>query len=74
MSQAEFGRWCAFYEENPFDDFHRYHRPAGLMAASFNGHLQEKLDWLRPPPFTGHTSADHDLFKAAGFTPKRKPA
>ena len=73
MSQAEFQRWGAFYEENPFDDLHRYHRPAALVSVSLGGgDVQDKLDWLKPPPDTGHTGADMDLFKAAGITPPRK--
>lgn len=72
MGEDEFREWASYYMANPFDDYHRFHRPAALIAASFNGELQNKLDWLRPPESTSHTSADLDLFRAAGFTPPRK--
>lgn len=43
MSQREFLNWCAFYELNPFDDLHRYHRPAALVATSMAGGDMSKL-------------------------------
>lgn len=51
MSHAEFGSWVAFYEMHPFDDYHRFHRPAALVSVSLGGgSIDERLDWLQPPP------------------------
>jgi hypothetical protein len=36
--------------------------------------MGDLLDWLQPPPPTGHTSADMDLFKAAGIRPPPRKA
>lgn len=71
MTQAEFRAWCEFYRRWPFDDLHRFHRPAALVAGSMAGGgqsaMEARLDWLQPPDLTEHTSADLDLFKAAGI-------
>lgn len=73
MTQAEFFDWVEFYQSEPFDDFHRFHRPAALIATSMSGgDIAPLLDWLQPPPDDGYTSADHDLFKAAGIKPPEK--
>ena len=69
MTQAEFLQWAAFYRNEPFDDFHRFYRPAALIASARGGDVQPLLDWLQPPPDDGRTGADRDLFKAAGVTP-----
>jgi len=48
MTYAEFCEWVAFYVEHPFDDVHRYHRPAALIAQSMaGGQMDEKLAWLK---------------------------
>lgn len=47
MTAPEFDTWKAFYAAHPFDDFHRYHRPAALISASFGGDYDAKLDVLR---------------------------
>lgn len=40
-----------FYSQQPFDDFHRYHRPAALIATSIaGGEIQTRLDWLQFQP------------------------
>jgi hypothetical protein len=70
ITPSEFDGWCAKYRNEPFDDYHRYHRPAALIALRMaGGNIGDLLDWLQPPPPTGHTSADMDLFKAAGIRP-----
>lgn len=80
ISPAAFQRWVAYFTLYPFDDYHRYHRPAALISVSLGGgELQDRLDWLHPQsdpqpqaaPGTGHTSADLDLFRAAGIKPPR---
>lgn len=51
MSHREFVSWQRHYRSRPFDDAHRYHRPAALIAGSFGGGgqkaLQDRLEWLR---------------------------
>jgi hypothetical protein len=75
MSPVEFQAWIAFYRLWPFDDFHRFHRPAALIASTMgNGEVQPRLDWLQPPPATtaaapGLSEADRNTMKAFGFTP-----
>lgn len=50
MTQREFDAWVDFYRQYPFDDLHRFHRPAALVSSSMGGRLQERLDWLAPQP------------------------
>ena len=51
MTQAEFVAWREFYKQQPFDDFHRFHRPAALVSVSLGGgDVQARLDWLAPEP------------------------
>jgi hypothetical protein len=74
MSQAEFQQWIQFYRNFPFDDFHRYHRPAALVSVSMaGGDVKERLEWLQPEPIPdGLDVADVNTIKAFGFTPKAK--
>lgn len=69
MSQAEFLEWIKFYRLFPFDDMHRYHRPAALIAQSMaGGDVKQKLDWLMPEPVPeGMTVADYNTLKAFGI-------
>lgn len=75
MTQAEFQRWLEFYRSWPFDDLHRYHRPAALIATNAGGgQIADRLEWLQPPPAydeNGRTTADLDLYEAAGLKPRR---
>lgn len=77
MSHAEFARWREFYQLYPFDDRHRYHRPAALVASAFGGDLQARLDWLQPPPqepASGDLSdADLTTLRAFGYGADLKP-
>lgn len=70
MTQAEFMSWGEFYRRWPFDDLHRYYRPAALVAHSLGGGdadaMRQRLEWLQPPEDDGMTSADRDLFRAMG--------
>jgi hypothetical protein len=71
MPQAEFQQWIAYFRLFPFDDFHRYHRPAALVATSFGGgDLQTRLDWLQPPSVT-FNDADANTMRALGIKPPR---
>ena len=47
MTQPEFLAWLEFYRLFPFDDRHRYHRPAALISTALGGgELQARLEWL----------------------------
>lgn len=68
MSAAEFVRWCSYYRQSPFDDRHRYMRPAALIAA---GVYRSKkgpeyfLDYLQPRE-SSYSSVDESVFRAFG--------
>jgi len=50
MSYNEFLSWQEYFAEAPFDDHHRYHRPAVLISQSMvGGDIKEKFDFLEPP-------------------------
>jgi hypothetical protein len=69
MTVDEFRQWCEFYRDYPFDDFHRFHRPAALVSVSMaGGDIDKKLDWLQPPPIPeGMSTADVLTMRAFGF-------
>lgn len=72
MSAAEFDRWCAYYRAQPFDDLHRYQRPAALLAAvnSRAGKPPEYwLDQYLAPPSV--SDVDASIFRAFGLEPPR---
>lgn len=47
MSRAEFCDWFDRFDRAPFDDRHRYHRPAAWLAMSINGvQPRDSLPWL----------------------------
>jgi hypothetical protein len=50
----------------PFDDFHRFHRPAALLSVSMaGGDVQDRLDWLAPDPAeAGMSAADRRTVRA----------
>lgn len=48
MTNAEFESWIEFYRRWPFDDRHRFHRPAALVAATNGGKVEQYLEWLQP--------------------------
>lgn len=66
MSHAELEGWREYFVLYPFDDTHRYHRPAALVASSMRGDLKKCLDWLQPEPVAGDWS-DADLRTMAAF-------
>jgi hypothetical protein len=72
MPRPEFLWWVEFYKLYPFDDFHRHHRPAALVAQlAGGGEMQQKLDWLQPDPRNADLSdADLATLRAFGFTSK----
>jgi hypothetical protein len=72
MSMAEFRRWAAYYRAYPFDDLHRYHRPAALVASSVRrtSDIQPLIDWLQPDPaMSGFSSVDASVMRAFGVRP-----
>lgn len=67
ITQREFRDWMTFYRAHPFDDMHRYHRPAALVAQSMRpgGEIQPLLDWLHPPEWaTGLAQSDINTLRA----------
>lgn len=73
MTQREFGQWIDFYRRHPFDDMHRYHRPAAMVARSIGGaDINQLLDWLQPPFQAGeYSEADMNTMRAFGFKPPK---
>lgn len=69
MTQPEFLEWCEFYRMYPFDDMHRYHRPAAHIAQSIaGGDVEDRLEWLQPDPRTeGMSAADIRTMRAFGI-------
>lgn len=75
MSRSEFLAWGDFYRAYPFDDYHRFHRPAALVASSIGGgEISNRLDWLQPPrPVSqDYSEADLNTLKAFGYSAPRK--
>lgn len=72
MTQSEYIGWQEFYRSFPFDDLHRYHRPAAMVSVSLGGgKVAERLEWLQPEPIPeGMSLADFNTFKALGFDPE----
>lgn len=57
-----------FFKQQPFDDFHRYHRPAALIAASMNGTEMDKLlDFLQPKVRIQYTDLEMQIFETFGY-------
>jgi hypothetical protein len=77
MVPSEFRAWHEFYKLAPFDDMHRYHRPAALIARSIGGgDIKPLLEWLAPTPESrkeaamgGLSEEDMKTLAAFGFTP-----
>lgn len=73
MSEMEFRRWAQYYRQHPYDDMHRYHRPAAWVAASHNGKLEAALEWMAPElPSELFSSADLRTMKVFGIRPPKK--
>jgi len=70
MTADEFASWVEFFGLYPFDDYHRHHRPAALISASFTGGgeaISERLEFLQPDPsLSDMTEADRSILKAMG--------
>lgn len=66
MTPDEFSDWCSYYIAQPFDDLHRYHRPAALISASMgSGDMQEvienRINWLQPKASQENQYSDVDM-------------
>jgi len=81
MTQTEFESWVEFYMDQPFDDAHRYQRPAALVAHSMTGgDMDDRLTWLRGgrglieggSADERFSEADLRSFEALGLNMKRK--
>lgn len=72
MTQPEVESWREFYRMFPFDDLHRYHRPAALVAGAFGGgDIRQRLEWLQPDPRNnGLMDSDLQTMRAFGFSAK----
>lgn len=72
MSADEYQSWMQFFSLYPFDDFHRFHRPAALVSASMSGGAEafaDRLEVLQPDPvLAGMTEADRSILKAMDYT------
>lgn len=75
MTQPEFEAWAEFYRRWPFDDRHRYYRPAVLVAGALGGGqdvAETRMEWLQPSDDGSFgTSADRDLFRAGGVRSRK---
>lgn len=70
MTQREFARWVEFYRLFPFDDLHRFHRPAALLCSMQGGDFKKAMDALAPEPVpSGYSQAELNSFKAFGIKP-----
>lgn len=77
MTQPEFVDWCAFYTLHPFDDEHRFFRPAAMLGevigASLAGHTSKAddlMDWLNKNPVVAqYSDADRNSMRAWGLKP-----
>jgi hypothetical protein len=68
MSHREFLSWTEFYRAHPFDDMHRYQRPAALISASMSGNYAERLAFLAPDPKDADLNqADLNTLRAFGL-------
>lgn len=74
ITPEEFRDWCEYYRRWPFDDFHRHHRPAALVAHAMGGGdetaFAARLEWLQPEGREvkrPRNPADAAIWRAAGW-------
>jgi len=71
MPYSEYENWRAFYLMYPFDDVHRYYRPAALLASmqatDKRRALNAALDFLQPDPVVSQLN-DTDKRTLAAFS------
>lgn len=74
FSEVELQGWREFYRLYPFDDYHRFHRPAALIAGMQSTNPQQAitghLKWLQPEPVLAEFGEfDMKTLKAFGLKP-----
>lgn len=70
MPQSEFYSWINFYKLYPFDDMHRFYRPAAIIAHTGGVKLEDAIEWMQPDAsFVDFSEADINTFKALGIKP-----
>ncbi len=73
MTVPEFLAWIEFFKQNPFDDYHRFYRPAAMVAHSMSGaDLDDLLGWLERRPAPNISAVEQNMLKALGMKPPRK--
>lgn len=76
MPAADLMSWREYYRLFPFDDLHRFHRPAALVASASGGDIKGSLRWLSPDPadavLDGWEQSDLNTFAAFGVKPPAK--
>lgn len=71
MTEPEAQAWVEFYRLFPFDDLHRYHRPAALMRSGLAGKFEDALEFLQPEPANvGLIASDVSIMRTLGFARK----
>lgn len=70
LTRREYNDWLSYYRAYPFDDLHRYHRPAALIASRGGGaKIDDLIDWLQPPAWQeGMSAADVSTLRAFGIS------
>jgi len=67
MTAPEFNAWVEFYKDFPFDDFHRYHKPALVASGRFFNEANDMLDYLQKPQVDEElTDVDMSFLKLFG--------
>ena len=70
MTRDEYESWKSFYRLYPFDDFHRFHRPAALIASMQSVEkdaFEVATSILQPQPKRQLTPAE-EAAQLMGFT------
>lgn len=77
MGLDEVLAWQEFARQFPFDDLHRFHRPAAFIGTQNaapekrNAAVIASLDWLQPEPtLQGLPDADTAIIRLMGFNRK----
>lgn len=86
ITPREFESWVEFYKLFPFDDRHRFHRPAAFVAdtvaVSMGGsraqQFAQRMEFLSPEPKLtpepgGFSRVDLSIMDALGIKPRAKP-
>jgi len=70
MSYDEFQSWLEFFDLFPFDDYHRFYRPAALVAGAMSGDgeaMHARLEWMQPDPkLRGLNEVERSILRAFG--------